>query len=280
MLLACLLARPLAAQSLPGARDRFFVTTDGVRLHYIEAGRPTAHTIVLVPGWTMPAWIWSAQIADFARFYHVVAFDPRGQGESDAPPDGYTYQRRGQDIGELIAHLGGEPVVLVGWSLGVLDALAYVHMNLDPRLLALILVDNSIGEPPAPSGRQHLRPLRPLPHDLYMAQFVRSMFRMPQPPAYLDRLTEAALHTPIEASRALLAYDVPRSYWREAVLSTDKPVLYVVRPNFAAQGESLLRDRPDAEMAVFSGAGHALFVDQPARFDRVVLDFVARRVSP
>ncbi|HET9019028.1 MAG TPA: alpha/beta hydrolase, partial [Acetobacteraceae bacterium] len=130
--LLCLPSRPAAAS------DRIFVTSDGVRLHYIEAGR--GHTIVLVPGWTMPAWIWNAQIADLSRQYHVIAFDPRGQGDSETARGGYEPQRRGQDIAELIRTLGPDPVLLVGWSLGVLDALAYLHADGDGRLAGLVLV--------------------------------------------------------------------------------------------------------------------------------------------
>ena len=126
--LALLLTAPAQAQT---AQSRYFVTSDGVRLHYLEAGPSTGHTIVFVPGWTMPAWIWGPQIQAFARRYHVVAFDPRGQGESDVPATGYEPGRRGQDIAELIANLEPVPVVLVGWSLGVLDTLAYVHAHGD-----------------------------------------------------------------------------------------------------------------------------------------------------
>src|SRR3978361_2148057 len=83
---------PSAAQSaaLPGeVTDHFFLSTDGVRLHYLEAGPPAAHTLVFIPGWTMPAWIWMPQILAFSRSYHVVAFDPRGQGDSEAHLTGY-----------------------------------------------------------------------------------------------------------------------------------------------------------------------------------------------
>src|SRR3954465_6988429 len=124
-LLTLLLANTAAAQGGFAAQNRYFISSDGVRLHYLEAGPPTGHTIVFVPGWTMPAWIWGPQLQAFARRYHVVAFDPRGQGESDVPVTGYEPRRRGQDIAELIANLEPVPVVLVGWSLGVLDTLAY-----------------------------------------------------------------------------------------------------------------------------------------------------------
>ena len=50
------------------------------------------------------------------------------QGESDKPAEGNYPGRRAQDYKELIDHLGGSPVVLVGWSLAVHEALTYVEM--------------------------------------------------------------------------------------------------------------------------------------------------------
>ena len=90
--LVSLLARPAA--SADTTQSRYFTSSDGVRLHYLEAGPRVGHTIVFVPGWTMPAWIWQPQIQAFAQRYHVVAFDPRGQGDSDAPAAGYEPGRR------------------------------------------------------------------------------------------------------------------------------------------------------------------------------------------
>ena len=266
------------------AADRWFVTSDGVRLHYIEQGpaaQPGARTIVLVPGWTMPAWIFQAQITDFARQYHVVALDPRGQGESDIAPGGYQQDRRGADIGELIHHVSATPVLLVGWSLGVLDSLAYVHNTGDGAIAALVLVDNSVGEdPPPPPPKHPMHASRRLPRETMMRNFVRGMFHTPQPPDYLARLTEVCLRTPEYAAAELLAYPVPRTYWKESVYSTAHPVLYVVTPRLAGQAENLRLHHPAAESVVLSGVGHALFVDDAARFDALVRDFVHRRVWP
>jgi microsomal epoxide hydrolase len=274
-----ILGGAVPGETVPGTQSHFFTTSDGVRLHYLEAGPHAAHAIVFVPGWTMPAWIWRAQITAFSRAYHVVAFDPRGQGDSEVAPDGYDPERRGRDIGELLGHLGGAPALVVGWSLGVLDTLAEVHIEGDARLAGLVLVDNSVGEEPPPEPRKPSHE-RPLPHAVFMRNFVRGMFRSPQSPAYLDRLTEATLRTPEPAARALLSYAVPRSYWREAVYAARAPVLYVVRPGFAAQAANLQRNRPDTETAVFSDVGHALFVDDAARFNALMQDFIRRHVWP
>jgi non-heme chloroperoxidase len=280
--LSAVLVRAQPAALPAGVVDHFFLSSDGVRLHYLEAGSPGAHTLVFVPGWAMPAWIWMPQIIAFSRHYHVVALDPRGQGDSAVPASGYEPTRRGQDIADLIRELGTRRVVIVAWSLGVLDTLAFIHVAGDRALAGLVLVDNSVGEDPAPSViRSGWHPqARPLRHEAAMRQFVRSMFLHPPPDTYLNRLTEATLHLPEPAARLLRAYPMPRSYWKEAVYSTKVPLLYAVRPRWVAQGETLMRNRPATEMDVFENAGHALFIDEPVRFNSVTDQFLRRRVWP
>jgi non-heme chloroperoxidase len=279
MMSACI--SQAVAQNLAQVQSQFFTSSDGVRLHFLAAGPPGAHILLFVPGWTMPAWIWTPQIAAFSQRYQVIAFDPRGQGESEAPPWGYDQNRRARDIADLLTHLEPMPVVIVAWSLGVLDTLAYVHTQGDTRFAGLVLVDNSVGEEPAPIPVP-LRPHRgpPPSRPAAMHRFVVGMFRGRQPDAYIDRLTAAALHTPEAAARALLSYPVPRTYWREAIYSTRKPVLYIVRPRLAAQAENLMLHRPDTETAVFTDAGHALFIDDAARFDALVASFIRSQVWP
>lgn len=279
--LLAVLAMLLGMAASARAGDMQFFTSDGVRLHVIDAGPANAQTIVLVPGWTMPAWIFGPQIEAFSRRYHVVALDPRGQGDSDIPATGYDYRRRGQDVGELIAALGNKPVLLVGWSLGVLDSLAYVQQYGDRAVAGLVLIDNSVGEEPAPVASRGPRVPGPrLSREQNMERFVAGMFRRPPGAAYLQQLTDTALRTPPGAAAQLLNYQVPRSFWRDAVYSVRKPVLYVVRPRFAAQAANLAANDPVAETAVFETAGHALFVDEAARFNSLLDSFIRRRVWP
>lgn len=269
----------LAVASPACAADLFFRTSDGVRLHAISAGPATAPTIVLIPGWTMPAWIFTPQIDAFAQHYRVVVLDPRGQGESDIAASGYDDHRRGEDIADLLQHLGPQPVLLGGWSLGVLDVLAYVHTHGDARIAGLVLIDNSVGEQPAPRPPRPSRPHGPPPPwSDSMRAFVRGMFVQPPPPAYLDQLTQAALRTPRWAAEDLLRYPEPRSYWRDALYSTRKPVLYIVRPGLAGQAANVARNDPAAETVVLRNVGHAMFVDDPARFDALLLAFIQQRV--
>jgi non-heme chloroperoxidase len=267
------------AQTIPGTQDRYFTSSDGVRLHYLESGPRLAPTLVLVPGWTMPAWIFAPQIEAFSHNYHVIAFDPRGQGDSEIAPGGYNQTRRGEDIGELLEQLGPQPVVIIGWSLGVLDTLAYIHIDGDVQIAGLVLVDNSVGENPPPKPEPY-RPAPPISHADYMHEFIAGMFLTPQSPEYLNQLTAATLRLPERDARALLEYPVPRSYWRAAIFSTGKPVLYIVRPHLTGQADNLLADRPNTQIAIYPDVGHALFVDAAPRFNALVARFLVTSVWP
>ncbi len=277
------------APGLPAAQARGFVTSDGVRLHYTEEGprRPVpgrpmpgrpVHTIVFVPGLAMPGWIWAGELAAFRDRDRVIAFDPRGQGRSQVAGTGYTAARRGRDLAELLDRLGPARVLVVAWSLGVLDALAYVHAYVDRRLAGLVLVDNSVGENPPP--RWHPAPGPARPYRVEMADFVRGMFHTRQPAAWLDRLVAASLRLPPADTRALRDYAEPRAFWRRAVEGFRPPLLYLVRPWLAAQAAHLRARRPGTEIAVFPRAGHALFIDDPVRFTTLLRRFIRRRVWP
>ncbi len=259
------------------AESRYFRSSDGVRLHYLEVGQ--GQTIVFVPGWTMPAKIWEPQIRHFANSYRVIAFDPRGQGESEIARDGYTIDRRARDIAELLEQVGA-PVVLVGWSLGVLESLEYVNLVGTDRLMGLVLVDNSIGEEPPPvSDPTFLKRLREN-RTATTERFVRGMFRTPQSDMFLRQLMTSARGMPLEASVALLSYPYPRQHWKELAYRTDKPVLYVVSERFRGQAENFKKNRPEGHIEIFEKAGHALFVDEAERFNQVLGDFLVNDVRP
>lgn len=114
-------------------------TTDGVRLHYVEAGE--GKDLLLVPGWTLTAELWRQQIAEFSRTHHVVAFDHRGHGLSDAPAHGYRISRLAADARELIQALGLTNVTWVGHSMGCSVAWAYWDLYGGADLGRLVLID-------------------------------------------------------------------------------------------------------------------------------------------
>ncbi len=261
-----------------------FITTDGARLRVLEACPPglsvpasRAPVIGFVPGWSMPAEIWNGQLRSLGATHCVAALDPRGQGASEVAPGGYAIGRRAEDLREFVARY--PRVILVGWSLGALEALEYVSRDGADAVAALVLVDSSVGEdPPPPSAGDFLEALR-RDRRAAMEDFVRDMFRSERGEEEIAALTEAALRMPLEASLSLFPRSVPREHWRRAARSFPKPLLYVVTPRFAEQAQSLRRHRPQTRVEVFEEAGHALFVDEPQRFNDLLARF-ADEVAP
>ena len=257
---------------------RSFQTSDGVKLSFLEAGEDSGGkrkpTIAWIPGWSMPATIWRHQVQAFSARYRSLAFDPRGQGESDVPAVGYTAERRATDIKEFLA--ASSNVLLVGWSLGAIESLQYVHMYGAERLAGLVLVDSSVGEEPAPKAggtfRQRLRENR----DKALGEFVRAIFATPRSDEDVAELLSAAKRMSVEDSLALLDYPFARTHWRNIARAFHKPLLYVVTPQFEAQARNLKKNRPRTQVEVFKKAGHALFVDEPERFNALIESFAKK----
>ena len=226
----------------------------------------------------MPAALWRDQVVALGARYHTLALDPRGQGQSDAPATGYTAERRATDLQEFLEPLS--TVLLVGWSLGALEALHYVHLFGAAKLAGLVLVDSSVGEEPAPPSSvpftQRLRQSR----SKTLEAFVRAIFAKPRPKTEIDSLVRGAGRMSLANSIALLSYPQPREHWKEIVYGFAGPLLYVVTPQFAAQAQNLKANRPGTQIEIFEGAGHALFADEPARFNALIEAFAERVARP
>ncbi len=278
-LLAICLALAIVASAQAAPRSAFFTTSDNVRIHYLEAGSGPA--IVFIPGWTMPAWIWEKQIAHFARSYHVIAVDPRSQGESGKPSDGHYPERRSRDYKELVDYLKLDAPVLVGWSLGVPEVLTYVDQFGPGSVRGIVLVDGLIWDKPDP---QWAGMVRQWMHELqrerpkFTAPFVRSMYRKPHDEDYFRRVTEASLATPTNTAVVLIYNMFERADWTPVLVKLAEartPVLATYTSQEKASVDLLRAKDPAATVVMFEDAGHVLFADDPERFNTAVQQFLS-----
>jgi microsomal epoxide hydrolase len=254
-----------------------FTTSDGVRLHYIEAGRGDK-TIVLIPGWLMPAAVFEKQFEALSSSYRVLALDPRSQGLSEVTTLSHAPKRRIQDIAEFVKTTKVGDFVLAGWSLGVLESLDYLA-NYNPKgLRGLILIDNSVGEGKPPAGRRSnfAETMNdPVKREQYMRTFSKDIYRKTPPPILAQAVLDSALQAAPDVAIQLLNQPYPRTYWSETLQKQNVPVLFAIRPWLKEQGDALQKKRaPELiTIAMFDKAGHALFVDEPESFNQAVLKF-------
>jgi non-heme chloroperoxidase len=166
-------------------------------------------------------------------------------------------------------------VILVGWSLGALEALSYCEKFGEKKLAGVVIVDSSVGEGPRPApGSGFSRRLR-TERAAVLSEFAHEIFRAPRDESEIQQIIQSAKRMPLEASIALLNYPVPREHWKQVVLALRSPLLYAVTSQYALQASQLQEHRPATVVALFAESGHALFADDPARFNRLLGDFVA-----
>ncbi|MBX7160750.1 MAG: alpha/beta fold hydrolase [Acidimicrobiia bacterium] len=97
------------------------VTGDGVELATTERGAATAPTIVLVHGYPDTQAMWDLVAEHLADRFHVVTYDVRGAGASDAPAhrSGYSMQHLEADLAAVVdAASPDRPVHLAGHDWG------------------------------------------------------------------------------------------------------------------------------------------------------------------
>ena len=115
-------AQIAAQQSAAGAESRF-ATANGVKLHYLYAGK--GPPIVLMHGYTQTSHMWLPLIAALSKTNTVIAPDLRGAGKSEKPDMGYTKKALAQDVHALVQGLGIKRARVVGHDIGLMVAYAY-----------------------------------------------------------------------------------------------------------------------------------------------------------
>ena len=265
------------ARAVAPARDGSFVTSDGVRLHYLEAGAGD-RVIVFIPGWLMPAAVFEHQLAALSGEFRILALDPRSQGQSELTRKSHDPKRRTQDILEFLAATGTHDFILAGWSLGVMEVLDLIARNPLPGLRGLILIDNSIGEgrPPAPRKSDFAAIMMDdARREAYMREFCRELTKKPPPASVSQAILDSVLRAPGDVAIELLKQPYPREYWRQTVEKQSVPVMYAVTPRLRDQADALRKKRPGSQstVIVFANAGHALFLDDPQTFNAAAEKF-------
>ena len=282
---AAVVALPPAASAQPEIRSGFFTTSDGAELHYLEVG--AGPLIVLVPGWTLPATTWSAQLEYLADRYRVVALDPRAHGASSKPMDGMYVARLGADIAELIDHLDSGPAIIAGHSHGAFQAMTYLQQSGTDRAAALIIVDMSLGtevpveeaHPSRNGWRAWIGGLQGPDRRGWTRRWTASMLRDDYPTEEHEALVDGIMQIPTVHAVTILSNTMlhDRRDYRPIVASLDLPVYFIGSDLSWARetAETIEALRPEARTINLDGTSHLLYLDHPDRFNAALEEILA-----
>ena len=251
----------------------------GLTLSYLDVGGQGAALIALHAHW-MEATTFGPLAETLAPAWRVIALDQRGHGYSDhAPRDGgYTRDAYLSDLAALYAHLGLESAVLLGNSLGGVNAYQFAARH-PGRVRALIIED--IGAVSTADTSFALDwvgtfPTRAALEARIGPRLLRSLAPSIRETAHGWRLA----FDPEDAAASIVASR--GDHWADW-LASECPALLVrgreSRVTTQEQLEEMAARRPNTRLVTLEG-GHTVHVDDPAAFADLVVDFLRDLENP
>ncbi len=275
--------------------SKFADLPSGVRLHYHEAGDPSADTVLLVHGGGPGASAWSnfgRTLGVLADRFHVLAVDQIGFGQSSKPTEfGQQFFAASADtLAELLDGLGIERAHCVGNSLGggTSVRLALDHPDRAGRLvlmapgglgLNVFAPDPTEGikklyafaAPPGPSPEKLADFLRTLVFDqsLITDELVAERFRYAADPTTLASMAAMGKSFMTQPEGGML--------WREAYKLRQRVLLVWGREDRVNPVDGALvalKLIPRAQLHVFGGCGHWAMIEKFDEFNRLTTEFL------
>ena len=257
----------------------------GIDIYYEDVGDGTP--LVLVPGWTFTTKVFDHQFAEFSKSHRVISFDPRSHGRSTVTTEGNNYATQAADMATLLAHLGVEDPVLIGWSTGSLATWHYVrdhgtsglggHVSVDMPPIGMSCDEDTWMEGSIAELAGFYQGIQtPEGQRAVISWYADNiMIEQEMSPALTAWIVEQSLSTPSLMAAALLADAAFANYEDEASkVDADVPSLFFVANHWAGTAKPYLAEHcPNSRVETFGG--HMMFWEYPEEFNRILSEFLA-----
>ncbi|MGZ8456273.1 MAG: alpha/beta fold hydrolase [Gemmatirosa sp.] len=269
---------PAPLASTPRVADVRLST--GVRLRYAEEGDPAAPPVILLHGYTDSWHSWSRVMPPLAARHRVFALDQRGHGDSDRPARGYAMRDLAADVIAFMDARGIARAAVVGHSMGALVAREVARLAPE-RVTQLVLAGGATtarSEAVLAFQKDVDALVDPVP-TAFAREFQLGTAHRPVPPEFMDRAIAESLKVPASVWRQVLAGLVAAPVATPVAGGPRIPTLVVwgdrdvIFPR--SEQDALSRAHQPSTLAVYAGTGHALHWEEPERFARDVLTFLA-----
>ena len=265
-------------------------TDDGISLHYEETGAGTP--IIFVHEYAGDARSWEPQLRHFGQRRRAIAFNARGYPPSDVPENlsQYSQNRAADDIASILDHLKIDRAHIVGLSMGGFATLHFGFRHA-PRAKSLTVAGCGYGADP--TRRETFRTeaanivtfIREHGMPAFAARYAqgptRVQFENKDPRGFAEFQRHLAEHHPIGAANTQLG------------VQRERPSLYDLTPQMKAlktptliltgdedwpclaPGILMKETIPTAALAVMPNCGHAINLEDPNEFNRILENFLA-----
>jgi pimeloyl-ACP methyl ester carboxylesterase len=243
---------------------------DGVQIYYEVHGE--GPVILLSHGYSSTSGMWAGQIEPLSKTHKLIIWDMRGHGQSDYPADQAAYSEEATiaDMAALLDLVGAKTAIVGGLSLGGYMSLAFNRSHPD-RVSALLIFDTGPGyrNDEAREGWNRTSIAR-------AERFERDgLSALGNASAEVRIVRHRSADGLAKAARGMLTQRDPSVMNSLATIAV--PSLVVVGANdtpFLAASDYMAAKIPGAKKVVIPDAGHAANIDQPAAFNRAVVEFL------
>ncbi len=250
-------------------------SVDGVQIHSTSTGKGPK-TVVLVHGWTCDETAWSEQVPVLSKKYRVLTLDLPGHGKTGAPADGkLSMDLFARAVDAVRAEAKADHVVLVGHSMGTAVVVQYARLY-PQHVAALVFVDGLVtlgaDRRRAPDPNQVAGP----DGHKYRETMIRGMFSPTTTPANQTKILDMMLAAPDSTAVGAMNATFDPAIWKGDVLSM--PILGIYADKSPSGNQAYMKDHfPKMEYHEVAGTGHFVMLDNPAEFNRILLEFLSRQ---
>ena len=265
-------------------------TDDGVRLYFEETG--SGIPLIFVHEFAGDHRSWEAQMRHFGRRYRAIAYAARGYSPSDVPENvaSYSQARATDDIAAVLDHLGIDKAHIVGLSMG---GFATLHFGFRHAARALSLCVAGCGYGAEPGEREKFRAevdvvaaaIESQGMEAFAARYAygptRVQFENRDPRGFAEFAQMLAEHSAMGSRNTQLGCQKERPSLYGLTAQMDAlavPTLIMTGDeDWPCLQPALLMKRHirSAALAVMPNCGHAINLEDPMEFNRLLGDFLA-----
>ena len=269
----------------------YALTDDGVQLYFVETG--SGRPVILVHEFAGDLRSWEPQLRHFGKRFRAIAFNARGFPPSDVPEHvaSYSQVRAADDILSVLDHLGERQAHIVGLSMG---GFATLHFGLRHPQRALSLCIGGCGYGAEPDQRERFRA---------EADAIANVIRTEGMVAFAERYAYGPTRVQYQNKdprghaefKAMLAeHSAAGSANTQQGVQKERPSLYTMLeemkrltvPTLIISGDEdwpclypgilMKQSIPSSALAVIPGSGHAINIEEPEEYNRIVGNFLSQ----
>lgn len=276
-----LLQGPVHAQEV--GHPEYIEVAKNVRLHVTDVGK--GRPVVLIHGFPLSDEMYEYQYEALAKAgVRAIGITMRGFGHSDKPGEGYNYDTYSDDIKAVLDQLHIDNAVLGGFSMGGAIVIHYMARHHGAHVAKLALFAAAAPcwtKQPSFFSKDDINGLialnsvnRPALYDAFGQKFTATSTSLPAGiGAWLGVINLQASGFAVEQMLVTLREDDES----ENLKAVKVPTLILQGRNdhivSYQMAEMLNRAIPNSKLVPFEISGHALFVEEPDKFNKELLEF-------